>query len=80
MAYAAQKAGLADDYKVTEFPHKKDLGEAITELLERVQPAGARASVYEQLMARVQHELKSLRSFNDPQGIYARLPMELNIH
>ncbi len=80
LAYAAQKAGLADDYKVTEFPRKKDLGEAITELLERVQPAGARASVYEQLMARVQHELKSLRSFNDPQGIYARLPMELNIH
>ncbi len=82
LAYAAQKADLSADYKVSEFPRKKEFAEAIAELLEQVQPSGARAKagVYEQMMTKVETELKALRAFNDPQGIYARLPLELNVH
>lgn len=80
MAYAAGKAGLSADYTVSEFPRKKEFVEAIAEMMEQMQPSGARASVYEQMLAKVQAELQSLRAFNDPQGIYARLPLELNLH
>lgn len=80
MAYAAEKAGLNADYAVTEFPRKKEFVEALAEMMEHIQPSGARASVYEQMLAKVQSELKALQAFNDPQGIYARLPLELNLH
>jgi hypothetical protein len=31
------------------------------------------------LLGQVEAELKVLRSFNDPQGIYARLPLTVSI-
>jgi hypothetical protein len=31
-------------------------------------------------MQRVETEMKTLQSFNDPAGIYARLPVDLAIH
>jgi hypothetical protein len=33
-----------------------------------------------QVMQRATEELRSLRSFNEPSGLYARLPMNLAIH
>lgn len=80
LAYAAEKAGLRPDYTVAEFPRKKEFVEAIAEMMEHMQPSGARVSVYEQMLAKVQSELKTLQAFNDPQGIYARLPLELTLH
>ena len=38
------------------------------------------SSVATKIAARIESELKLLRSFNDPQGVYARLPMNLGIH
>lgn len=82
MAYAAEKAGLNANYTVVEFPRKKEFVEALSEMVEHVQPSGAKAGsgVYEQMLTRVQDELKTLRAFNDPQGVYARLPLELALH
>jgi len=77
--YAAAKAGLRADYRVTEFPRKKDLAEAITELIEKLQPMSARAGVYEKMADRLHQELKTLKAFNDPQGLYARLPAGLKV-
>jgi protease-4 len=33
-----------------------------------------------QVAQRIESEVKVLRTFNDPQGVYARLPLNLSIH
>jgi protease-4 len=79
--FAATKAGLAKNYRLTEYPQKKELAETIGELVERFNPdthAQARG-VIGQITARLQHDLATLKTFNDPQGIYARMPLELSL-
>ena len=79
--FAATKAGLGANYRLTEYPQKKELAEAIAEMVENFSP-GARAGsgdVIEKITQRLKAELASLRTFNDPQGIYARLPLEFSI-
>lgn len=76
-----KKAGLGDRYRVTEYPRKKELLEAIQEFLEHHAPGAARTStgVLGRLTSRLEGEWKVLRSFNDPQGVYARLPLTISI-
>lgn len=77
--YAADQAEMSAGYRVTEYPRKKELGEAIAEFLQRLQPAGVRAGIYGGLVKRLENELKTLEAFNDPQGLYARLPVTINL-
>ena len=79
LSHAAAKAELGDNYRVVEFPRKKELAEVITELLNGFQQVRTSSGVAGQVLERIESELKSLRTFNDPQGIYARMPLELNI-
>ena len=80
IAHAAQKAGLGSNYKVVEVPRPKELVEAIQEFLEKAKPGNAHSmSLTKKIAQRVEEELKILRSFNDPQGLYARLPINLTI-
>jgi protease-4 len=80
LRYAARQAGLGGHFRVSEYPRKKELREEIAELLQRLHPAGAHAEgVYGQLLRRVSDEMRTLQAFNDPQGLYARLPVELAI-
>ena len=80
IAYAAQRAGLAGNYRLDEFPRQKELLQAIQEMLEGVTPRYARSSsLTAKITERIEQELRVLRAFNDPQGIYARLPMSLNL-
>ena len=83
LKYTAEKAGLGKNYRIVEYPQKKELAEAISELVDRFSP-DARASanaggVVGQITQRLKHELAALKTFNDPQGLYARMPMELAI-
>jgi protease-4 len=81
--YAAEKAGLGTNYRVVEYPRKKELAEVISEYLGKISPnSGARGNtgLVGQITARLQDELKVLQAFNDPQGVYARMPLELSIH
>ncbi|MDB6170615.1 MAG: signal peptide peptidase SppA, type [Verrucomicrobia bacterium] len=79
--FAAEKAKLGADYRLVEYPRKKELAEAIGELIDRVTPntrvqqGGLLGEISERLGA----ELKTLKTFNDPQGIYARLPLDLYV-
>jgi protease-4 len=76
IAYAARQAGLGPNFQLTEYPRKKELLEAIEELIERHAPSRAHsAGLATRIAERLEAELKTLRSFNDPQGIYARLPL-----
>ncbi len=80
--YAAQRAKVGGDYRLEEFPRKKDLAQAIAEILGRLpaQDAAAPASgLAAQVARQIQAELSTLESFNDPRGAYARLPLELEI-
>ena len=80
IAYTAEKAGLGRNYKLLEYPRQKELIEAIQDFLENGPKRSARsASVTEKIAARINAELKMLRSFNDPVGVYARLPLTFDV-
>jgi protease IV len=87
---AASLAKLTGDYEVREYPRMKSTTERITELLEnKPAPVAARAeAALQQLQARgaaadlaraVTQELTMLMSYNDPRGVYARLPYILRV-
>ncbi|HYP17423.1 MAG TPA: signal peptide peptidase SppA, partial [Opitutus sp.] len=78
--FAAQEAGLGSNYRLVEYPRKKEFAEALQEMIEKMAPQNARATgIAGQITARVEEELRLLRAFNDPRGIYARLPINLMI-
>lgn len=78
MQNAANEAGLDGGYSVVEYPRKKLLAEALTESFGgRHYDADARGGPVNLLVARVRDQLKALNQFNDPRGLYARLPFDL---
>jgi protease-4 len=83
--YAARKAGLGRDYRLVEYPHQREFLEAIQELLDKGLPELARSRVGEEaglvgeVTRRFKAELSVLKSMNDPQGVYARLPLNLSL-
>jgi protease-4 len=81
LKYTAEKAGLGKNYRIVEYPQKKELAEAISELVEKFSPDAKVGSggVVEQITQRLKQELAALKTFNDPQGLYARMPMDLAI-
>lgn len=79
IAYAAQEAGLAQGFRVSEFPAKKELAEVIAEALGQLQPASAQSSVIGEISAKVDSLITELDQFNDPRGVYARMPFDLLI-
>ena len=84
--YAAQKAGLSGAYRVREYPRKKEFAEVLRGLFgagDRNTPnqseAAARAAssgALDELLARFKAGAQILNEFNDPKGIYARLPLD----
>lgn len=78
LAHAATTAGLGADYRLVEFPREKPLAEALVEMIDGIRPA-TRSGVAERWLTRLQEPLTSLDKFNDPRGVYARLPVDLRI-
>ena len=86
IAYAGKKAGLGlDPAPSTSIPKSKNFSEALAECSGPVRPgepapplAAGRASARSPTGS--MRELSTLRSFNDPKGVYARLPLDLAIH
>ena len=82
IAHAAERAGLKSGYRLVEYPRQKELLEALQDFLEQASPRYARSqsnSLATKITQRFEEELKMLRAFNDPQGVYARLPLNLSI-
>jgi protease-4 len=80
--YAAGKAGLGTSFRVVEYPRSKNLSEAIAEMLGRLKPASLHLKapgIVGEVAERLGTELARLRAFNDPRGIYARMPLDLDI-
>jgi protease-4 len=80
VAYAVKKANLGTNYRLVEYPRQKELFEALQDLLERNRPGRADSNTLAgKISLKFEQEIKMLRSFNDPRGVYARLPMNLSI-
>ena len=77
--FAAEKAGLGSNYRLVEYPRQKELIEAIQEFFDETTKRHARSGLGAKVAARIEEELRTLAAFNDPHGIYARLPMSLNL-
>ena len=77
--YAVNKAKLGDNCKVTEYPKSKQFAEQLAEAIDprkREQSLGGPVGL---LLNQATAELKALGKFNDPQGLYARLPFDLGL-
>ncbi len=80
IALAAEQAELGGNYRLVEYPRKKEFAEALAEMFEKMTPRNARVNgLLARIASRVEAELKTIEAFNDPQGIYARLPANLAI-
>jgi protease-4 len=78
LKFAAQQARLGDDYRVDEYPRKRELAQIIADWLQGAKHEQERgADVLSQFLAQVREQAKVVREFNDPRGIYARLPLEM---
>jgi protease-4 len=67
---------------VTEYPRSKNLSEALAEAFGRFSPARLKlhaTGLFGQVLDEIQSEFARLRSFNDPNGVYARMPVEISI-
>jgi protease-4 len=78
---AAKQAKLGDDWKLEEYPKRRTLEERILEKISGVHVLKP-ATKLDPLTAefkKMQDELAVIKSMNDPQGIYVRLPFNLRI-
>ena len=81
--YAGERANMGEHFRITEYPRSRNLSEAIAEMLGKIAPGGLHlhsTGFVGQVRERVEGELTWLRSLNDSQGVYARLPADLVIH
>jgi protease-4 len=78
--YAAAKAKLGDDFRVAEYPRRKMFSETITEILEGRHREQSFSGPVGRFIQQATVELQSLDKFNDPTGLYARLPFELHLN
>jgi protease-4 len=78
IAHAAEKAGLASGFQVQEYPREKGFEELIAEALEGMRPTSSKAKggALDNILEQFRSELRVLNQFNDPRGVYARLPLE----
>ena len=83
LAEAARRAKLGEHYATEEFPRSKELLEAVQELLARGTPgreagrAAAAGGVVTKFVDQLKTQARELEQFNDPRGLYARLPLEI---
>jgi protease IV len=80
IAYAAQVAKLGDDWELEEYPVVEGWEE---KLLKQFGGQEIRAIQSQDLLTtellKVKHELSILQSFNDPHGVYVRLPFNFRL-
>lgn len=78
--YAARKAGLGSRFRITEYPRRKEFSEMLADWIQGVNPAQSRdQGALNRLFGEVRQQAGLLTRFNDPRGVYARLPVELSV-
>jgi len=81
IAYAAEKAELGDSWQLEEYPQQNRFETQILQQLfdvETLEAQGAIDPVTAEFL-KIRKELLMLSAFNDPSGVYARLPFNFEI-
>ena len=78
IAYAAEKANLADDYKVTEWPKQKDFFTRLMESINDSESDKLDAAMRSKLGIYYNY-LQGLENLNNNTGIQARMPFDIVI-
>jgi len=79
ISYAGTSANLGDNPKITEYPAKKDLNEKLKELFKGTErPPVSKLDPINRELKALEAELHTLTHLNDPQGIYALLPIGID--
>ena len=76
IAYAAEKAGLGTDYKVTEYPKEKSF---FTRMMESMNKTDELDAAMRQKLGVYYHYLESIENLQKNTGIQARMPFDLII-
>ena len=76
IAYAAEKAGLGDDYKVTELPSSKSFFER---MMESMNPSNELEAAMRQKLGVFYHYYEGLENLQKNTGIQARMPFDMII-
>ena len=81
VAEAAKQAKLGDNWQLEEYPKRRSLEEQILARLSgvRVLKPATKLDPLTAEVKKMQEELAVIKSMNDPQGIYVRLPFNLRI-
>ena len=74
IVYAAEKAGLGDDYKVTELPKEKDF---FTRMMESMNPSDELDAAMRQKMGAYYDYFEALENLQKNTGIQARMPFDI---
>ncbi len=75
--YAVSQAELGKDWEIVEYPQEKSLEELFFKQLSRPDIRQSLDPLTLEWL-KLKEELASLRSLDDPQGVYTRLPFSLN--
>jgi protease-4 len=76
ISYAGTLANLGDSPKITEYPAKKDLSEKLQELFKNNErPPVSKLDPINRELKALETDLQTLTHLNDPQGVYALLPI-----
>lgn len=80
IAFAAKAAEIEADYALSEFPLSQTFAEMVESWIEKARPVEtSHRGLISQVIEGLKSEAKALGQFNDPRGIYARLPLEINL-
>jgi len=80
--YAGAQAHLPPTFRVSEYPRSKNLSEALAEMFGRYAPASLHlksSGIVGQIVDELESVFARLRALNDPQGVYARMPMDIAV-
>jgi protease-4 len=80
--FAAKEANLGEHFHVQEYPRPKTIAEQLADMFGRFAPSSIKVpttGLLAEVTSRIKTELSWLQSLNDPKGVYARLPVDLDI-
>jgi protease-4 len=79
--YAANKVKLGTNYEIREVPHQVTFAETLSTLLSNQEEPveQAKPDLFTRQFLKMKGDLKTLQEFNDPMGMYTRLPLGFDI-
>ena len=79
--YAANKAKLGTNYELREVPKQVTFAETLSVLFSNQEAPieEAKPDLFTHQLLKMKSDLKTLQEFNDPMGMYARLPLGFDV-